>query len=217
MIATDCATLCDFIDLEAPRLESTQLPCSPLVHVLKNGLVEIDGLWMEFGVYRGTTINAISKFTENTVYGFDSFTGLPKCWRAGKDKGRYDLQGRMPTVRRNVQLIPGWFDVTLPRFLADHPENAAFTHIDCDIYSSAKTVLNLLRSRLVSGTILIFDEMFNYPGFQDHELKAFYEFLQETRIACEWLGMKGPLSLDPDEAFEAEYYAKQSGTGVRIL
>lgn len=217
LIATDCTTLREFIELEAPRLEYAQLPCSPLVHVLKNGLIDVDGLWMEFGVYQGTTINAIARYTENTVYGFDSFSGLPEDWREGKPKGRYNMQGRTPPVRPNVQLIEGWFDVTLPQFLDDHPENAAFVHIDCDIYSSAKTVLSLLRHRLVSGTILIFDEMFNYPGFQDHEIKAFYEFLKETRVACEWLGMKGLLSLDPDATFEAEYYARHSGTGVRIL
>jgi hypothetical protein len=34
-------------------------------------------LWLEFGVHSGYTINYISKFTNDKVYGFDSFEGLP--------------------------------------------------------------------------------------------------------------------------------------------
>jgi hypothetical protein len=38
-----------------------------------------DTLWLEFGVWKGTTINYISKFTDDKVYGFDSFYGLPEA------------------------------------------------------------------------------------------------------------------------------------------
>ena len=38
-------------------------------------------LWLEFGVASGRTINYISTFTNDTVYGFDSFEGLPEKWR----------------------------------------------------------------------------------------------------------------------------------------
>jgi hypothetical protein len=43
-------------------------------------------LWLEFGVATGTTINYISRFTNDKVYGFDSFEGLPENWREGYDK-----------------------------------------------------------------------------------------------------------------------------------
>ena len=45
-------------DLRKYILEETDL--------LKND----NGIWLEFGVYSGRTINYISKFTKNTVYGF---------------------------------------------------------------------------------------------------------------------------------------------------
>jgi hypothetical protein len=35
-------------------------------------------LWLEFGVASGKTINYISKFTNDKVYGFDSFEGYLK-------------------------------------------------------------------------------------------------------------------------------------------
>jgi hypothetical protein len=40
-------------------------------------------LWLEFGVASGRTINYISNFTNDKVYGFDSFEGLPEKWRNG--------------------------------------------------------------------------------------------------------------------------------------
>jgi hypothetical protein len=40
-------------------------------------------LWFEFGVASGNTINYISTFTNDKVYGFDSFEGLPEKWRDG--------------------------------------------------------------------------------------------------------------------------------------
>ena len=42
----------------------------------------IDGLIIEFGVYKADTLNFNSKlFEQRQVYGFDSFQGLPEFWR----------------------------------------------------------------------------------------------------------------------------------------
>lgn len=41
----------------------------------------IEGLIMEFGVYSGRTINHMANLTNKTIYGFDSFEGLPEDWR----------------------------------------------------------------------------------------------------------------------------------------
>lgn len=56
------------------------------------GEVEIkDGLYLEFGVFQGTTINYIAQQKENeTIYGFDSFEGLPEDWGNIK-KGTFDM------------------------------------------------------------------------------------------------------------------------------
>jgi hypothetical protein len=146
-----------------------------------------DGLICEFGVWRGTTINFIASLTEKPVYGFDSFEGLPEFWRDGFDRGRFHLR-RLPKVRANVHLIKGWFNQSLPPFLAEHPGNAMFLHVDCDLYSSAKTVFDLFQKRIVPGTVIVFDEFFNYPGWQRGEFQAFNEFLSATGLRYEWLG-----------------------------
>ena len=81
---------------------------------------------------------------------------------------------------RNVRLVKGLFEDSLPAFLDEHPEPAAFINIDSDLYSSAKTVLELLEGRFQNGTILTFDELCDYPTYREHEIKAFAEFLLKT-------------------------------------
>ena len=147
-----------------------------------------DGLYLEFGVYSGKTINEIAEAKpEETVYGFDSFEGLPDDWRTGFEAGRFSME-RLPDVRENVTLIKGLFEDTLPSFVREHPQKCAFVHIDCDIYASAKTVLACLRDLIVPGTILLFDEYFNYPSWRDHEFKAFQEFVAENGVEYEYIG-----------------------------
>jgi hypothetical protein len=50
--------------------------------------VKNEGLWLEFGVCSGRTINLISTNTKNKVYGFDSFFGLPENWGTHQKKKR---------------------------------------------------------------------------------------------------------------------------------
>lgn len=166
--------------------------------------VNVEGLWLEFGVYRGRTITAIANNTTNTIYGFDSFEGLPEHWDEENPLGVYSLNGDMPLGAiagsnddnpgmydssptkiiqpwsRNIRLIKGLFADSLPLFLEEHKAPVAFINIDSDIYSSAKTVLDLLKDRIQNGTIITFDEICDYPTYREHEIKAFAEFLLET-------------------------------------
>ena len=151
-------------------------------------------LWMEFGVASGTTINKISKFTSDVVYGFDSFEGLPEKWRDGFEQGTFSRNGQLPQVNHNVRLIKGWFADTLPGFLATHPDQkVSFLHLDADLYSSTKFILNSLRDRLDKDCVVVFDELVNFPGFDSDksELKAFYEFITENNVSYSWIGMNG--------------------------
>ena len=122
-------------------------------------------LWLEFGVAGGSTINYISKFTTDKVYGFDSFEGLPEKWRDGFDKGEFTMHGKFPIVNNNVELIKGWFNETLVNFMKTHDKKISFIHIDVDLYSSTKYVLNTLKNYIDSDCIVVFDELVNYPGF----------------------------------------------------
>ena len=138
-------------------------------------------LWLEFGVASGNTINYISKFTYDKVYGFDSFEGLPEKWRDGFDKGAFNRNGEFPQVNQNVELIKGWFNETLVDFIKIHNKKVSFIHIDADLYSSAKFILDTLKDYMDYDCIIVFDELVNYPGFDGDtgELKAFLSLLQK--------------------------------------
>lgn len=149
--------------------------------------VEEDGLILEFGVYSGKTINQIAdRLPHKTVYGFDSFQGLPEDWRSDFYKGTF-TRGHVPEVKKNVCLVQGWFDDTLHVFAKSHSEKVAFIHVDCDLYSSTKTIFEILGSQIGSGTIILFDEYFNYPGWENGEFKAFQEFIQNRELKYQYL------------------------------
>ncbi len=151
------------------------------------------GFIAEFGVYKAEMLNFMSVFCPLTkVYGFDCFEGLPEKWTCGPrmnaDVGKFSLSGELPFVNSNVELVKGYFDETIPGFLEEHKENAAFIRIDSDLYSSAKTIFELMGDRIVKGTIIEFDEIFNYPGWKQQEFKAFNEFVDKNGILYEYIG-----------------------------
>lgn len=156
-------------------------------HALEH--VEKEGMYLEFGVYVGKSINHIAKKKPNeTIYGFDSFEGLPEAWLATHDKGHFKMDA-LPEVESNVKLIKGWFDESLPKFVEEHGDfDIAYLNVDCDLYSSTKTVFDNLKGHISKGTVIHFDDYFNYPGWQQQEFKAFMEFLEETGLEFEYLG-----------------------------
>ena len=60
-------------------------------------------------------------------------------------------------------------------------------HIDCDLYSSTNTVLTALADRIGVGCVIVFDEYFNYPGWESGEYRAFQEFIARTGLKYEYL------------------------------
>lgn len=150
-------------------------------------------LWLEFGVYEGHTVNYISQFTNDIVYGFDSFEGLPEKWRDGFDVGMFSRRGLLPYVHANVHLVKGWFNETLVKFIETKQQKVSFIHVDVDLYSATKYVLDVLKPYMDVDCVISFDEILNFPGFDGNasELKAFYEFVIEHQVEYEWLGMNG--------------------------
>ena len=72
--------------------------------------------------------------------------------------------------------------------LAQHPgAKIALLHVDCDLYSSTVTILNNVAGMLVPGTIILFDELINYHGWEEGEFKAFMEFVAERKLAFEYV------------------------------
>lgn len=149
--------------------------------------VSNEGLFCEFGVYNGQSINFIASKIDTVIYGFDSFEGLPEDWLPEFRKGRFKVNN-LPAVRENVALIKGWFDEVLPEFAEQHAGQCSFIHIDCDLYSATKTIFHHLRNRISTGTVIVFDEFFNFPGWKNWEYKAFAEFVADGDAKFEFLG-----------------------------
>jgi hypothetical protein len=149
---------------------------------------KLDGLYLEFGVRTGGTISHIARRNaKRTIHGFDSFDGLPEAWSGyTMDAGAFSGEG-IPDVPANVELHVGWFDDTLPGFVDSHDGPLALAHIDSDIYSSCVTVLSNLADRIVPGTVIVFNEYFNYPNWKQHEFRAWQEFCEAHEVQYEYL------------------------------
>ena len=146
------------------------------------------GMILEFGVATGRTLNHFARILPfKTIYGFDGFKGLPEDWTSRMRKGFF-ARTNLPTVRNNCKLVVGWFNETLPGFVQEHTSPIALLHIDCDLYSSAVTVLNALKNQIVPGTVIIFDEYMNYPGWQLDEFKAWQEQVRAFGVKYEYIG-----------------------------
>lgn len=149
---------------------------------------KINGFFLEMGVATGKTINFIAALNpKKIIHGFDSFEGLPQDWDR-KDRAYNQTVFAYKTpypdvpVLKNVSLYKGWFRNLLPRFKRDvlKEQPIALLHIDCDIYESTKDVFDALGENIVKGTIIIFDEFYNYDSCQKHEYKAFMEFVEKS-------------------------------------
>jgi len=154
----------------------------------------VRGHYLEFGVFTGGTIRYIAGRLRRrgrpdvSIHGFDSFEGLPEAWR-GFSLGRstFSRRGKMPRVPRNVILHKGWFRDTIPKWRDTVRGPIAFIHVDCDIYSSTVEILEGLHARMQPGTVLVFDEYFNYPNWEQHEFKAWREFVERQGLSYEYL------------------------------
>ena len=137
--------------------------------------------YIEFGVYSGTSINFFSKKLENKkIYGFDSFEGLKEDW-AGTSvpKGTFNLNKKIPKLENNVIPIVGWIQDTLPIFLKEKNPKINFVHMDVDTYESSKFILESIKSNLTKGSIILFDELYNFEGWDAGEYKALREVFND--------------------------------------
>lgn len=137
--------------------------------------------FLEFGVFDGSSINNFAiTLVNKKIYGFDSFFGLKEDWSGTEvEKGFFNLNGQIPKVRNNVELIKGWVQDTVNNFLKEHKPKICFVHMDLDTYESTKFVLNELKPFLQKGSILLFNEFYNFPGWSVGEYKAFKEIFSE--------------------------------------
>jgi hypothetical protein len=159
-------------------------------------VVRTPGALVEFGTLWGRRLAQLTALRElyepynytRRVIGFDTFTGFPGVHendgtyveiRAG---GMAVTEGYEEHLRdvldvhesesynaqiRRFEIVSGDVRITLPEYLSAHPEMlVGLAYFDLDLYEPTKECLQLIRSRLVPGSVLAFDELehYHYPG-----------------------------------------------------
>ena len=126
------------------------------------------------------------------VHGFDSFEGMPATtnrkdqdliandgWVEGQFRGNYEsLSDYCASSYNNYELHKGYFEDTLtPDVLSGLSESLPILiWIDCDYYTSAKTVFEKLIPYIPSGCVVYFDEYeFNYGSRFTGEARIVHE------------------------------------------
>jgi hypothetical protein len=145
----------------------------------------IDGDYAEFGSHSGVTFRLAfdqirRREMRRHMWAFDSFQGLPAPlspidhhpkWKKGA------MATGVHTFHRICRghgipvgaytAVKGFYEDTLTRLPATAPPtNIALAFIDCDMYSSTKTVFKFLASRLKHGMILAIDDYFCWSADQ---------------------------------------------------
>ena len=163
--------------------------CNDRFEVLQHAIAHLGaphGVFAEFGVFEGKTLQHIAEHApeDTPVYGFDSFEGLPDDWGVLLPKGEFATPVPSFPESLNISLEVGLIEDTLPPFLASNP-NLKFSliHIDCDLYNVTKFILTQLVSRLSDQSVIVFDEYYGYPTYEEHEYRAWREICDELRIA----------------------------------
>lgn len=146
------------------------------------------GVALEFGVGEGHSLRCIAEWMP--VIGFDSFNGLPEDWRPGFEEGAFACDPPLH-LPHNAAIRRGLFEEVLPTYPWEGMRDIRLVHIDCDLYSSTKTVLEnlpwsaMLRPFHLPKPVIIFDEFWGFPDAERHEARAWREFTEEHRD-LEW-------------------------------
>lgn len=157
---------------------------------------DLKKLRLEFGVRNGISAQSLiylfsqvwGETPPDALYGFDSFAGLPEDWVLSPDFTEHAGWGACPPPNLpGLKLVQGLFADSLPEFLLRHEQAIAFVHIDCDLYSSTKTVLEALHGRLNPGCVIVFDEYGPSPVYKNWE-RGEHLALAEVDLPVQILG-----------------------------
>ena len=166
-------------------------------HAIKNSLLNDknnDYFYLEFGVWKGRSANFFSKYVKK-LYAFDGFEGLKEDWVGNYEpKGSFNLNKQIPKLNPNVEPIVGWAEDTLEDFLKKHNPKINFIHLDMDTYSPTKFVLEKIKPYLVNDSIILFDELYNYIGWEYGEYKALKEVFKDDEFKYKSFNLMGAQS-----------------------
>lgn len=165
---------------------------------------EVPGDYLEFGLWRGKTFGYAHRMKHRygrhdmKLWGFDSFQGLPdtgehhdNIWYKGQfacSRPEFEAILKSRGVQSSeYELVEGFYseslnDVTHRRLSG---RKAAIVYIDCDLYDSTVEVLDFIQPYLVNGSIICFDDFYNYKGDPEQgEQKALADFMQRETDIC---------------------------------
>lgn len=173
---------------------------------------KVDGDFLEFGTFRGYTARLMASLIREfklagNLYLFDSFEGLPEI-TSPIDKTSYEvvnniwyhgemrvkpateklIENSLSTIipRSKLRIVKGYYSDTLDAHLPR--TKAAVVHVDCDLYLSAKLVLEKLLEydMLQDGTVILFDDYnCNHANPNMGERRALREaFGAQRRFTC---------------------------------
>ncbi|MEQ9372565.1 MAG: TylF/MycF/NovP-related O-methyltransferase [Coleofasciculus chthonoplastes F3-SA18-01] len=161
---------------------------------------KIDGDYVEFGCHGGMTFGLAWHEIQRRkiiakMWAFDSFEGLPESSDI-KDKHPQWTKGNMKTSleqfhficsghgipQDRYEAVAGYYSDTLSQLQKEAPPtNICLAYIDCDMYSSTKSVLEFLMPRLKHGMIIAFDDYFWWSSEQiSGERRAMLEFFSNN-------------------------------------
>lgn len=149
--------------------------------LIEENINQIEGDFIDLGVGMGGMslfLGLRAREHKRKMYCLDSFTGLPALHPEldnpvfregdyGPPDGRSITQWKDRLEKRIgdfglqdvVEVVPGFFDDTLPRF---SPQTKfAFVHVDCDLYTSVRPVLDALYDRVSDGGYIVIDDFFH--------------------------------------------------------
>ena len=146
--------------------------------------------YMEFGVWKGKSANYFSKYIKK-LHVFDSFEGLSEDWvgNGNKTRGHFNLNKKIPKLNSNIETHVGWVEDTLEEFLENNKPKINFVHFDMDTYTPTKFALEKLKPYLVKDAIIIFDELYNYIGWENGEYKALKEVFNDDEFVYKAFNM----------------------------
>jgi hypothetical protein len=190
-----------FAEAVAAACRSIETPAAPLdaaVRLLAQRPATRRSNILEFGVYSGQTITATAETLRAAaclgnfrIVGFDSFNGLPETWRPQFPAGMFSTNGATPPVPSEVELVIGLFQDTLPNWMKSNGGPVTLVHVDCDLYSSTVCVFDNIFARTDADTLWVFDELYNYDGFQCGEMAALAELCAKYDLVPEIIAAGG--------------------------
>ena len=138
--------------------------------------------------------------SERKIIGIDSFNGLAANEHVRWPEGSFSVNHSWhPILKVGARVEPDHITSMFEYYSLDKPviikgyfsevgdvlnsicSKVSIIHIDCDLYEATKDALNLIRDKIQDGTIILFDDWFNFKASPTKgEQKAFFEFRQEN-------------------------------------